>query len=66
MNAGNGIAEQLGIPTPYVVRHAAFLYQTQLKGIHQQLRKGTRTITKSSVVNKPRPCKDEEYDTLFY
>ncbi|ORZ18756.1 hypothetical protein BCR42DRAFT_411520 [Absidia repens] len=34
----NYIAEQFGIPTPYLVRHAAFMYETQLRGIQQQLR----------------------------
>ncbi|KAI8339752.1 hypothetical protein BC941DRAFT_257375 [Chlamydoabsidia padenii] len=34
----NYIAEQLGVPTPYLVRHAAFMYETQLRGIQQQLR----------------------------
>ncbi|CAO3599058.1 unnamed protein product [Absidia cylindrospora] len=33
----NYIAEQLGVPTPYLVRHAAFMYETQLRGIQQQL-----------------------------
>ncbi|KAF7728950.1 hypothetical protein EC973_005345 [Apophysomyces ossiformis] len=35
---GNSIAEQLGVPKEYVVRHAAFIYETQLRGIHQHLR----------------------------
>ncbi|KAI9485585.1 MAG: hypothetical protein EXX96DRAFT_545694 [Benjaminiella poitrasii] len=57
----NVIAEQLGVPTSFVVRHAAFIYETQLRGIHQQLRqKGTnasinRTNTKSPTPSKSRP-----------
>ncbi|CAO3668887.1 unnamed protein product [Rhizopus stolonifer] len=47
----DGIAEQLGIPTPYVVHHAAFLYQTQLSGIHKQLRKNTG---RKNHLSKPR------------
>ncbi|KAI7886518.1 hypothetical protein K492DRAFT_233512 [Lichtheimia hyalospora FSU 10163] len=34
----NYIAEQLKVPVSYLVRHAAFIYETQLRGIHQQLR----------------------------
>ncbi|ORZ18695.1 hypothetical protein BCR42DRAFT_390804 [Absidia repens] len=34
----NYIAEQFGVPTSYLVRHAAFMYETQLRGIQQQLR----------------------------
>ncbi|CAM0134886.1 unnamed protein product [Umbelopsis sp. WA50703] len=36
----NLIARQLNVPTPYLIRHAAFLYETQLRGIQQQLRLG--------------------------
>ncbi|KAL9556433.1 hypothetical protein MBANPS3_001865 [Mucor bainieri] len=56
----NVIAEQLGVPTPYVVRHAAFIYETQLRGIHQQLRLNTnnssinRNSTMSPTPTKPR------------
>ncbi|KAI7902623.1 uncharacterized protein BX663DRAFT_552032 [Cokeromyces recurvatus] len=57
----NVIAEQLGVPTSFIVRHAAFIYETQLRGIHQQLRqKGAsasvnRTNTKSPIPSKSRP-----------
>ncbi|KAI7862210.1 hypothetical protein BDF14DRAFT_1858594 [Spinellus fusiger] len=34
------IAGQLGVPASYVVRQAAFIYETQLRGLHQQLRLG--------------------------
>ncbi|KAI8987623.1 hypothetical protein BDF20DRAFT_910206 [Mycotypha africana] len=44
----NSIAEQLGVPTTYVVRHAAFIYETQLRGIHQQLRINTNNISLNS------------------
>ena len=36
---GNYIAEQLGVPSPYVVRKAAFISENQLRDIHQQLRR---------------------------
>ncbi|KAI9021011.1 hypothetical protein CLU79DRAFT_846274 [Phycomyces nitens] len=39
------IAGQLGVPTSYVVRQAAFIYETQLRGIHQQLRLGEAKVT---------------------
>lgn len=58
---GNFIAEQLGVPTSYVVRHAAFVYETQLRGIHQQLRINvnnstmSRNSAKSPTPSKPRP-----------
>ena len=32
---GNYIAEQLSVPTSYLIRHAAFIYETQLLGIKQ-------------------------------
>ncbi|KAI8367969.1 hypothetical protein EDC96DRAFT_574366 [Choanephora cucurbitarum] len=54
----NEIAEQLGVPAPYVVRHAAFIYETQLRGIHQQLRLNTTTNIGNSVSrNSPTPSK---------
>ncbi|CEI96693.1 hypothetical protein RMCBS344292_10850 [Rhizopus microsporus] len=59
----NAIAEQLGIPTQYVVRHAAFIYETQLKGIQQQLRLNVGR-TKSPVVNKSRPPSIRYSDTI--
>ncbi|KAI9315256.1 hypothetical protein BX666DRAFT_374067 [Dichotomocladium elegans] len=34
----NYIAEQLGVPSSYLVRHAAFIYETQLREIQQRLR----------------------------
>ncbi|KAI8882740.1 hypothetical protein K501DRAFT_220543 [Backusella circina FSU 941] len=45
----NYIAEQLGVPTSYLVRHAAFIYETQLRGIQQQLRLNGSRNTKSPV-----------------
>ncbi|CEG82687.1 hypothetical protein RMATCC62417_16725 [Rhizopus microsporus] len=59
----NAIAEQLGIPTQYVVRHAAFIYETQLRGIQQQLRLNVGR-TKSPVVNKSRPPSIRYSDTI--
>ncbi|ORZ03881.1 hypothetical protein BCR43DRAFT_451523 [Syncephalastrum racemosum] len=49
----NFIAEQLGVPTPYLVRHAAFLYETQLRGIQQQLRLSEVSKAPSSATNTP-------------
>lgn len=45
---GNLIARQLNVPTPYLIRHAAFLYETQLRGIQQQLRLGEMGRTKTT------------------
>lgn len=45
---GNLIARQLNVPTPYLIRHAAFLYETQLRGIQQQLRMGEMGKAKSA------------------
>lgn len=42
---GNYIAEQLEVPVSYLVRHAAFIYETQLRGIHQQLRMNDKSTT---------------------
>ncbi|KAI9253605.1 hypothetical protein BY458DRAFT_521685 [Sporodiniella umbellata] len=53
----DGIAERLGIPTSYVVHHAAFLYQTQLKGIHQQLRKNSKQTVQQATTSAMR-CSD--------
>jgi len=44
----NLIARQLNVPTPYLIRHAAFLYETQLRGIQQQLRMGEMGKAKST------------------
>ncbi|KAJ8657064.1 hypothetical protein O0I10_007143 [Lichtheimia ornata] len=41
----NYIAEQLEVPVSYLVRHAAFIYETQLRGIHQQLRMNDKSTT---------------------
>jgi hypothetical protein len=30
----------LNVPVPYLLRHAAFLYETQLRGVQLQLRRG--------------------------
>lgn len=60
---GNVIAEQLGVPTSYIVRHAAFIYETQLRGIHQQLRINvnntsmSRNSAKSPTPSLKRPSK---------
>ncbi|KAI8390879.1 uncharacterized protein BYT42DRAFT_554658 [Radiomyces spectabilis] len=56
----NAIAEQLGMPTSYVVRHAAFIHETQLRGLHQQLRlsevgKATYTPPPSHRSTQSRP-----------
>ncbi|KAG0164536.1 hypothetical protein DFQ30_009810 [Apophysomyces sp. BC1015] len=51
----NSIAEQLGVPKEYVVRHAAFIYETQLRGIHQQLRLSEVGKTPSSSPSTPQP-----------
>ncbi|KAI8375860.1 hypothetical protein BD560DRAFT_392126 [Blakeslea trispora] len=63
----NEMAEQLGVPTSYVVRHAAFIYETQLRGIHQQLRLNTPTTGPSrtnSIKSMSRPVRYSELDTL--
>ncbi|RUS22117.1 hypothetical protein BC937DRAFT_90320 [Endogone sp. FLAS-F59071] len=39
----NLIARQMNVPVPYLIRHAAFQYETQLRGLQQQLQ-----IAKSS------------------
>ncbi|KAL7333810.1 hypothetical protein PS15p_202674 [Mucor circinelloides] len=68
----NVIAEQLGVPTSYVVRHAAFIYETQLRGIHQQLRLNTNTSsinrnnTMSPTPTKPRSTSIRYSNTLQY
>ncbi|KAF1798983.1 hypothetical protein FB192DRAFT_1394345 [Mucor lusitanicus] len=68
----NVIAEQLGVPTSYVVRHAAFIYETQLRGIHQQLRLNTnnssinRNNTMSPTPTKPRSTSIRYSNTLQY
>ncbi|KAK4516188.1 uncharacterized protein ATC70_011157 [Mucor velutinosus] len=68
----NVIAEQLGVSTPYVVRHAAFIYETQLRGIHQQLRLNTnnssinRNNTMSPTPTKPRSTSIRYSNTLQY
>lgn len=68
----NVIAEQLGVPTSYVVRHAAFIYETQLRGIHQQLRLNTnnssinRNNTMSPAPTKPRSTSIRYSNTLQY
>ncbi|KAI8078195.1 uncharacterized protein B0P05DRAFT_542894 [Gilbertella persicaria] len=53
----NEIAEQLGVPTSYIVRHAAFIYETQLRGIHQQLRLNTTANSISRNSPTPRPSR---------
>lgn len=64
---GNLIAEQLGVPTSYVVRHAAFIYETQLRGIHQQLRINanntsmSRNSAKSPTPSLKRPSKSASH-----
>lgn len=48
LKSGNSIARQLQVPTQILIRHAAFLYETQLRGIQQQLRMGEMGKTKAS------------------
>jgi hypothetical protein len=70
---GSVIAEQLGVPTSYIVRHAAFIYETQLRGIHQQLRLNTNTASISSrnsaksptSTKSTRPSKYRKYATYM-
>ncbi|CEP17929.1 hypothetical protein [Parasitella parasitica] len=68
----NVIAEQLGVPSSYVVRHAAFIYENQLRGIHQQLRLNTNTSSinrnnaKSPTQTKPRSTSIRYSNTLQY
>ncbi|KAI8644046.1 hypothetical protein BD408DRAFT_475122 [Parasitella parasitica] len=68
----NVIAEQLGVPSSYVVRHAAFIYENQLRGIHQQLRLNTnnssinRNNSKSPTLTKPRSTSIRYSNTLQY
>lgn len=63
MASGNFIAEQLGVPTPYLVRHAAFLYETQLRGIQQQLRLSEVSKAPSSAANTPPPSQRRTIST---
>ncbi|KAI9284299.1 hypothetical protein BC943DRAFT_326079 [Umbelopsis sp. AD052] len=44
----NSIARELQVPTQILIRHAAFLYETQLRGIQQQLRMGEMGKGKAS------------------
>ncbi|CAG8542013.1 9856_t:CDS:2 [Ambispora leptoticha] len=37
---GNLASRLLNVPIPYLLRHAAFLYETQLRGVQAQLRRG--------------------------
>ncbi|KAI9362218.1 hypothetical protein BD770DRAFT_382181 [Pilaira anomala] len=66
----NLIAEQLGVPTSYIVRHAAFIYETQLRGIHQQLRINanntsmSRNSAKSPTPSLKRPTSVRYSDTF--
>ncbi|GAA5794845.1 hypothetical protein HPULCUR_000193 [Helicostylum pulchrum] len=66
----NVIAEQLGVPTSYIVRHAAFIYETQLRGIHQQLRINvnntsmSRNSAKSPTPSLKRPTSVRYSDTF--
>ncbi|KAL0095086.1 hypothetical protein F4703DRAFT_1054544 [Phycomyces blakesleeanus] len=67
------IAGQLGVPTAYVVRQAAFIYETQLRGIHQQLRLGevkastntTTTIIPTSASSSSRSTKRHSIGTKY-
>ncbi|CAG8592898.1 3920_t:CDS:2, partial [Ambispora gerdemannii] len=36
----NLASRRLNVPIPYLLRHAAFLYETQLRGVQAQLRRG--------------------------
>lgn len=66
------IAEQLGVPTSYIVRHAAFIYETQLRGIHQQLRLNgnttnmSRNSAKSPTPSMKRPASIRYSNTFQY
>ncbi|KAI8075528.1 hypothetical protein BDF21DRAFT_423089 [Thamnidium elegans] len=66
----NVIAEQLGVPTSYIVRHAAFIYETQLRGIQQQLRINvnntsmSRNSAKSPTPSLKRPTSVRYSDTF--
>ncbi|KAI7889247.1 uncharacterized protein EV154DRAFT_515464 [Mucor mucedo] len=63
------IAEELGVPTSYIVRHAAFIYETQLRGLHQQLRNVntnsmSRNSAKSPAPSSKRPPSVRYSDTF--
>lgn len=67
---GKVIAEELGVPTSYIVRHAAYIYQTQLRGLHQQLRNVntnsmSRNSTKSPAPSSKRPRKYPIYIYIY-
>ncbi|KAI8994731.1 hypothetical protein BDB01DRAFT_773883 [Pilobolus umbonatus] len=64
------ISEQLGVPKAYLVRHAAFIYERQLRGIHQHLRSNVssnsinRANVRSPVPSKGRPVSVRYSDTF--
>ncbi|CAG8607779.1 11508_t:CDS:2 [Gigaspora rosea] len=48
----NSASQLLNVPVPYLLRHAAFLYETQLRGVQMQLRRG-EALSSSNISGSP-------------
>ncbi|CAG8676415.1 2474_t:CDS:2 [Dentiscutata erythropus] len=45
----NSASQLLNVPAPYLLRHAAFLYETQLRDVQMQLRRGEAALSSSNI-----------------